>query len=96
MAIDRRSRVRYSVDVHLDDLQSEQEACARTLERIRGDVSRLDSIMNAQLRHAALAGSLTRNIGELKRSTEQQRAMVDLLRREMQKLRAQNKSPTHP
>ena len=96
MATDRRSPVRYSVDVHLDDLQSEQEAGARTLERIRGDVSRLDSIMNAQLRHAALAGSLTRNIIELKRSTEQQRAMVELLRREMQKLRAGKKSDPNP
>jgi predicted RNase H-like nuclease (RuvC/YqgF family) len=86
--IDRRRPERQQVDAHLDDLQSEIEAGARTLDRIDREVSRVDRVIMAHLRQPEVTGVLMAQIDELKRSVAEQQATVQVLREEMRELRS--------
>jgi hypothetical protein len=86
---ERRDPGRLQLDVHLDDLQAELEAGARTLEKIDAHAFRLDDHVATHLRQAGLAGELLRQVQALKQSVAQQRATLLELRAEMQALRQQ-------
>jgi hypothetical protein len=83
MPSERRGNRRIALDVQLDDLQSEQEACERTLNKLQSDAGELDLLLETQLQHAAVTGRLVRRLVELKRSTAEQRAMLSELRATM-------------
>ena len=85
---DRRGQDRYRVDVQFDDLQSEMEAAARTLDKIQIEASILHDHVCEHPRQAGLASRLKRQIKELGRSMMQQRATLRALRDEMRELRA--------
>ena len=86
---DRRSVDRLQVDVHLDDLQSEMEAGARALTKIRAEVASLEDLLRSELRIADITGVLVRQVRDLASSVRLQRITLRDLRLEMQKLRAQ-------
>jgi predicted RNase H-like nuclease (RuvC/YqgF family) len=85
---DRRSPDRLQVDAHLDDLQSEMEAGARTLDKIQRAVGILEERMRGHLRQASLIGTLLGQIAELRKSVREQRTTVQELRAEMHRLRS--------
>ena len=87
--VERRSLQRFQVDLHLDDLQSEMEAGARALERMRTQASRVDRMMAAHLEHAGTLGTFSREIRTLRECMTQQRTALRELRTEMRKLRVQ-------
>jgi hypothetical protein len=92
---DRRSVDRLQVDVHLDDLQSEMEAGARALDKIRADVASLEELLRSELRIADITGSLVRQVRQLASSVRLQRVTLGELRIEMRKLRAQAERARH-
>lgn len=68
-------------ETFLDDLQSEFEAGSRTLKSIAARARRMrESLIERNLKQAALAGSLMRKISELQKSVEQQRERLAELR----------------
>jgi Mg2+ and Co2+ transporter CorA len=70
------------VRTQLEDLQSEFEAGARTIDTIADTVHEMrTALLSQQLEQAALAGTLVRRISELRKSVRQQRATLQQLRR---------------
>lgn len=70
------------VRTQLEDLQSEFEAGARTIDTIADTVLEMrTALLSQQLEQAALAGTLVRRVSELRKSVRQQRATLQELRR---------------
>lgn len=77
------------MDTRLDDLQSEIEAGARTVEKIQDDVGRVDAYLKIRFRQPTLMGSLIPRIRELRERVAHQRTALKDLRGEFQALRKQ-------
>ena len=70
------------VRTQLEDLQSEFEAGARTIDTIAEDLHAMRvALLSKHLGQAALAGELVRRIRELRKSVRQQRSTLRELRR---------------
>lgn len=70
------------VRTQLEDLQSEFEAGARTIDSIADAMNQMRAALLAQhLEQAVLAGTLVRHVRELRKSVRQQRETLRELRR---------------
>jgi hypothetical protein len=73
---------------HLDDLQAEMEAGARTLDTVAARARRIrEGLAERQLKQAAAAGALMRKITELQRCVAEQRERLAELRRVVRPVR---------
>ena len=82
------------VRTQLEDLQSEFEAGARTIDTIAAAMHEMRSaLLSKHLGQAALAGTLVRRISELRKSVRQQRATLRELRRS---IRGGSRIPSAP
>jgi hypothetical protein len=65
------------IETYLDDLQSEMEAGGRQVDRMRA------TLLEKQLRQAAMMGELARRLEDLRESVSQQRETLRALRVQM-------------
>src|SRR3954462_13854901 len=71
------------IETYLDDLQSEMEAGGRQVDRIRA------TLLERQLKQAAMMGELVRRLEDLRASVSQQRETLRALRAQMRAHRPQ-------
>jgi Mg2+ and Co2+ transporter CorA len=72
------------IETYLDDLQSEMEAGGRQVDRIRA------TLLEKQLKQAAVMGELVRRLEDLRASVSQQRETLRALRAQMRASRRQD------
>jgi len=78
-----------TIDTHCTGLQSQLEAGSRAAYRIGREAARRESMTAAELRQAALIGSMARRVRELRECIHEQLATLADLRFEVARLRGQ-------